>query len=122
MSVSHLGQASFASHKHQQDWIPQSLHHGNRATQAARQHTSGLLLAHAHQILRYFDHPISSGITEGINSRTGLLTPMATTYTAMSATYTFASTPSTNQRLFSQEPDPRTNFPDEPVFLDTSVL
>ena len=38
------------------------------------------LLTHARQILSYFDHPISSGIMEGINNKIGRLTRMAYGY------------------------------------------
>ena len=38
------------------------------------------LLIHARQILSYFEHPISSGIMEGINNKIGRLTRMAYGY------------------------------------------
>ena len=38
------------------------------------------MLTHARQILSYFDHPISSGIMEGINNKIGRLTRMAYGY------------------------------------------
>lgn len=41
------------------------------------------MLTHARQILSYFDHPISSGIMEGINNKIGRLTRMAYGYRDM---------------------------------------
>ncbi len=38
------------------------------------------MLTHARQILSYFDHPISSGIMEGLNNKIGRLTRMAYGY------------------------------------------
>lgn len=65
-----------AAQKHLQDWILQAYATGIQPLKKL----ANTLLTHARQILSYFDHPISSGIMEGINNKIGRLTRMAYGY------------------------------------------
>ena len=65
-----------AALKHLQDWILKAYATGIQPLKKL----ANTLLTHARQILSYFDHPISSGIMEGINNKIGRLTRMAYGY------------------------------------------
>jgi transposase len=65
-----------AAQKHLQDWILKAYATGIQPLKKL----ANTLLNHARQILSYFDHPISSGIMEGINNKIGRLTRMAYGY------------------------------------------
>lgn len=65
-----------AAQKHLQDWILQAYATGIQPLKKL----ANTLLNHARQILSYFDHPISSGIMEGINNKIGRLTRVAYGY------------------------------------------
>jgi len=65
-----------AALKHLQDWILKAYATGIQPLKKLAK----TLLTHARQILSYFDHPISSGIMEGINNKIGRLTRMAYGY------------------------------------------
>jgi transposase len=65
-----------AALKHLQDWILKAYVTGIQPLKKL----ANTLLTHARQILSYFDHPISSGIMEGINNKIGRLTRMAYGY------------------------------------------
>lgn len=65
-----------AAQKHLQDWILKAYATGIQPLKKL----ANTLLNHARQILSYFDHPISSGIMEGINNKIGRLTRLAYGY------------------------------------------
>lgn len=65
-----------AALKHLQGWILKAYATGIQPLKKL----ANTLLTHARQILSYFDHPISSGIMEGINNKIGRLTRMAYGY------------------------------------------
>ncbi len=65
-----------AAQKHLQNWILKAY----ETAIGPLKKLANTLLNHAHQILSYFDHPISSGIMEGINNKIGRLTRMAYGY------------------------------------------
>lgn len=65
-----------AAQQHLQDWILQA--HATGIQPLKR--LANTLMTHARQILSYFDHPISTGIMEGINNKIGRLTRMAYGY------------------------------------------
>jgi len=65
-----------AARKHLQEWILKAY---ATAIEPLKK-LANTLLTHARQILSYFDHPISSGIMEGINNKVGRLTRMAYGY------------------------------------------
>ena len=62
--------------KHLQDWILKAYATGIQPFKKL----ANTLLKHARQILSYLDHPISSGIMDGINNKIGRLTRMAYGY------------------------------------------
>ena len=65
-----------AAQQYLQEWILKAY---ATAIQPLKQ-LAKTMLTHARQILSYFDHPISSGIMEGINNKIGRLTRMAYGY------------------------------------------
>lgn len=65
-----------AAQKHLQDWILKAYATGIGPLKKL----ANTMLTHARQILSYFDHPISSGIMEGINNKIGRLTRLAYGY------------------------------------------
>lgn len=65
-----------AAQKYLQEWILKAY----ATAIGPLKQLANTLLTHARQILSYFDHPISSGIMEGINNKIGRLTRMAYGY------------------------------------------
>lgn len=65
-----------AAQKYLQEWILKAY---ATAISPLKQ-LANTMLTHARQILSYFDHPITSGIMEGINNKIGRLTRMAYGY------------------------------------------
>lgn len=65
-----------AAQEHLQQWVLKAYATGVQPLKKL----ANTLMNHARQILSYFDHPISSGIMEGINNKIGRLTRMAYGY------------------------------------------